>query len=219
MSSDKAPGGRALRVVVADDDSFTASLVAGGLEARGMRVTTAATVEEAWRLIGTENPHALVTDLDFGHGESGASLLNRVYRQCPWVGLVVLTSHRSPQVAVGDICGIPANAVYLVKSSLRRVEELANAVHCSIAGEVPDRVSSAHDREAISLTAAQAEVLRMLANGSSTRALAEQRGTTVRAAETMLARLYAALGLESDDRSNQRVEAVKLWQQGHIVVR
>jgi DNA-binding NarL/FixJ family response regulator len=219
VSSDKPPGGRALRVVVADDDPFTAFLVAGGLQARGMRVTTAATVEEAWRFIDTEDPHAIVTDLDFGHGESGVSLLNRVHRQCPWVGLVVLTSHRSPQVAVGEICGIPANAVYLVKSALRRVEELANAVHYSIAGEAPDRVSNTHDREGIPLTAAQAEVLRMLAGGLSTRALAEHRGTTVRAAETMLARLYAALGLESDDRSNQRVAAVKLWQQGHIVVR
>jgi DNA-binding NarL/FixJ family response regulator len=207
-----------LRVVVADDEPFTASLVAGGLEAQGMKVSTATTVHDAWNLIATEDPHALVTDLDFGGGASGVSLLNRVHGRYPWVGLVVLTAHRSPQVAVSDGGGVPANAVYLVKSSLRAVEQLADAVRSAIAGETID-TSGSHDNAVITLTAAQADVLRMLANGSSTRALAEQRGTTIRAAETMLARLYAALGLTDDDRSNPRVEAVKLWQQGHIEIR
>jgi hypothetical protein len=35
----------------------------------------------------------------------------------------------------------------------------------------------------------------------------------------MLNRLYAALGLEITDRSNPRVEAVRLWQQGRVTVR
>ena len=38
---------RALRVVVADDDPFTLSLVTGGLEAQGFDVTSATSAEEA----------------------------------------------------------------------------------------------------------------------------------------------------------------------------
>ena len=58
----------------------------------------------------------------------------------------------------------------------------------------------------------------MLADGASTRAIAEHRGTSIRAAETMLARLYDALGLPSDDLSNQRVAAVRVWRKGRVVV-
>jgi len=59
----------------------------------------------------------------------------------------------------------------------------------------------------------------MLAAGASTKALAEARGTTVPAAETMLARLYVALGVDSDERSNPRVAAVHLWERGQISVK
>lgn len=209
----------ALRVVVADDDQFTTSLVSGGLQAQGFRVFAASTVNEAWHLVETEEAHALVSDLDFGHGESGAQLLDRVHREYPWVGLVVLTSHRSPQLAVDDPADIPESAIYLVKSTLRSVEELAEAVRHAIGGRAAQARRTDDDEATSVLTPAQAEVLRMLAAGASTRALAEDRGTTVRAAETMLTRLYAALGLETNERSNPRVEAVNMWQQGRITVR
>ena len=68
------------------------------------------------------------------------------------------------------------------------------------------------------LTGAQADVLRMLAEGLSTRAIAERRGTSIRAAETMLVRLYEALGLSNEDLSDHRVTAVRIWQQGRITV-
>jgi DNA-binding NarL/FixJ family response regulator len=209
---------RAIRVVVADDDPFTVSLVAGGLRSQGFAVSSATSTEEAWRLILAEEPHALVCDLDFGPGESGVALLARTQRHSPWVGLVVLTAHRSPELAVDSPDDIPAGAVYLVKSSLRSVDELGVAVRRAIAGECPEP-GSADPSTAVVLTPAQAEVLRLLASGASTRALAEYRGTTVRAAETMLTRLYTALGVEQSERSNPRVEAVRMWQQGRVAVR
>jgi DNA-binding NarL/FixJ family response regulator len=211
-------GTRAIRVVVADDDPFTLSLVSGGLDSRGFEVHTASSAAEAGRLVEEEDPHVLVTDLDFGEGESGGSLLGRIHREHPWVGLVVLTAHRSPQLAVDDPEGIPSSAVYVVKSALRSVDDLADAVRSAIAGADPGPPPGA-DPAVVALTPAQAEVLRMLAAGASTRALAEHRGTTVRAAESMLNRLYSALGLELSDRSNPRVEAVRLWQQGRVTVR
>src|SRR5690606_28054448 len=105
-----------------------------------------------------------------------------------------------------------------VKSALRRVEELADAVRRSIAGQSAD-APNLEAGDSILVTRAQAEVLRMLAHGASTRALAEHRGTTVRAAESMLARLFSTLGVADDNRSNPRIEAVNLWQQGRITVR
>ena len=211
-------GKRQLRVVVADDDSFTVSMVGDALRTQGYEVLTAATASEAWRHITTGDPHALVSDLNFGAGTSGATLLRRVRAEFPWVGLVVLTSHLSPELAVEDSSALPDNIVYLVKSQLKAIDTLGDAVLRSISGNTA-QPSSTVPAGTFIITAAQAEVMRMLAAGASTKALAEQRGTTTRAAETMLARLYAALELGSDASSNARVAAVQLWQAGRIVVR
>ena len=208
---------KARRVVVADDDVFTASLVSDGLRGAGFEVRVASTPWEAWTIVSSWDPHALVTDLNFEARASGAELLRRVEDKFPWVGLVVLTSHMSPELAVEDGGGLPAGAVYLVKSQLRGIETLGDAVERSIAG-LPAQPSTAAS-ETHFITSAQAEVLRMLATGASTKALADHRGTTVRAVETMLARLYVALGLGDDEQSNPRVAAVKMWERGQVSVR
>jgi DNA-binding NarL/FixJ family response regulator len=217
MTESPASESRARRIVVADDDTFTSSLVADGLRATGFDVHTASTAWEAWNLVSTWDPHALVTDLNFEATASGAELLRRVEKKFPWVGLVVLTSHMSPQLAVADGHDLPPGAVYLVKSQLRGIEPLVDAVERSIAG-LPAR-SPAALTDIHYITASQAEVLRMLAGGASTRALADHRGTTVRAVETMLARLYLALDIGDDEDSNARVTAVRMWERGQVAVR
>jgi DNA-binding NarL/FixJ family response regulator len=217
MSDSRAPDHKLRRVVVADDDAFTASLVSDGLRGSGFEVRVASTAWEAWSIVESWHPHALVTDLNFEAKASGAELLRRVEAKFPWVGLVVLTSHMSPELAVEDGGGLPSSSVYLVKSQLRGIEALGDAVERSIAGLSARPAVASPDTPVI--TSAQAEVLRLLATGASTKALADYRGTTVRAVETMLARLYAALGLGDDEQSNPRVAAVKLWERGQVSVR
>lgn len=210
---------RGLRVIVADDDSFTASLVSEGLGAQGFDVLIATSTDEAWDLAQRVDAHAVVSDLNFGSGASGVALLRNIHAAYPWVGLVVLTSHHSPELAVEDADQLPPGSIYLVKSRLQSLGALADAITDAISGQSGPPPETERRAETIVLTRAQADVLRMLANGSSTKAIAESRGTTVRAAETMLARLYSALGVDTDPRSNPRIAAAQLWQRGHITVR
>lgn len=216
-----ASEGHQMRVVIADDDAFTLSLVSGGLEGKGFAVTSATSVAQALEAVRTVDPHAIISDLNFGTTETGAELLRHVAEEFPWVGLVVLTSHRSPELAVANPEKIPAGAVYLVKSQLGRIDDLVDAVHRAISGQpVEDNEDDEDGLDDVPIvTAAQAEVLRMLAKGASTRALAEARGTTVRAVETMLHRLFLALGLDTSENANPRVAAVTMWQRGGIRVR
>lgn len=217
MSGQEERAGAAkLKVVVADDDAFITSLVGDGLRAQGFAVATALTTAEAWELIAKEAPHALVSDLNFGPGESAATLLNRVHAEFPWVGLVVLTAHQSPELAIDNARSLPPGVIYLVKTQMKRVEDLGEAVMRAISGG--SAAAESPITGTIPLTAAQANVLRMLADGLSTRSIAEHRGTSVRAAETMLSRLYTALSLENDELSNPRVVAVRLWQQGRVTI-
>lgn len=215
--------GHQLRVVIADDDAFTLSLVSSGLEGKGFAVTSATSVSQALEAVAAVDPHAIISDLNFGTVETGAELLRRVAEEYPWVGLVVLTSHRSPELAVANPEKIPSGAVYLVKSQLGRIDDLVDAVQRAISGQSQIDDGDEDDEQSLDdvpvVTAAQAEVLRMLAEGASTRALAEARGTTVRAVETMLHRLFQALGLDTSENANPRVAAVTMWQRGGIRVR
>jgi DNA-binding NarL/FixJ family response regulator len=207
-----------IRVVLAEDDPFALSLVSDGLRALGYDVTTALTAEEAGVLVENEDPHVLVTDLNFGSGETGASLLARVRENHPWVALVVLTSHQSPALAVDNPELIPDHVVYLVKSAVRSTDDLGAAVQRALAGATEVRTDD-DDTETLIVSAGQAEVLRMLATGASMRAIADHRGTTVRAAESMMTRLYASLDLADDALTNPRIVAVNLWNQGKIAVK
>ncbi|WP_158867061.1 LuxR C-terminal-related transcriptional regulator [Leifsonia sp. AG29] len=214
--SDTAARQRTLRVVVADDDAFTASMVASALRSLGWDAVQTTDADSAWETITGSDPNAVVTDLDFGTGHSGGDLLWRVHRELPWVGLVVLTSHLSPELAIGD-GALPPSVVYLVKSQVRDVAMLAEAVDAAIIGGAHPPAEP--DGDVRSVTRSQAEVLRLVAAGASTRRIAAERGTSVRAVETMLVRLYSALGVDSDELANPRVAAARLWQQGRVRIR
>jgi DNA-binding NarL/FixJ family response regulator len=205
------------RVVIAEDDDFTRSLVAEGLRGEGFEVREARLPDEAWDLIG-DDTHALVTDLDFGHGISSGPLLRRMADERPWVALVVLTSHLSPELAVSKADRMPSDLVYIVKSRLRRAGDIADAIRASLRGH-GSRPRLDTSEPTLTVTAAQADMLRMIASGLTTKAIAERRETTVRAAETMLTRLYSALGVDDDADTSPRVEATRLWLQGRIRVR
>jgi DNA-binding NarL/FixJ family response regulator len=206
-----------IRVVLAEDDDFTRSLVADGLRAEGFDVATARLPDEAWELLEV-GANVLVSDLDFGHGISAGPLLRRVAEERPWVAVVVLTSHLSPELAVGTAERLPDDIVYVVKSRLRRMEDIAGAIRDALAGRGTGRTGE-RDDPAVAITAAQADMLRMLAGGLTTKAIADRRGTTTRAAEAMIGRLYSALGVDSDEATSPRVAAIRLWQQGRVRVR
>ncbi|GAA1738287.1 response regulator [Microcella frigidaquae] len=206
------------RILVVDDDALIAALVGDGLRLHGHDVVVSSSPDEARLVLGDVDPHLLICDLNFTDGQSGAAFISEVRGQRPWVACVVLSNHRSPELAVADGNLLPKDVVYLVKSMVRSVDQIVDAVHAAMTGS--ELEASEHDDEAvIIINAAQAQVLRMLAAGATTRALAEARGTSVRAAESLLVRLYAVLGLDTSRDSNPRVEAIRLWQSGRIRVR
>ena len=73
--------------------------------------------------------------------------------------------------------------------------------------------------EKITITSTQAEILRMIADGLSNASIADTRGISLRAAEALVQRTFAALGVNGDPSINPRVVAVRMWQQGKVVVK
>lgn len=206
------------RILVIDDDALIATLVGDGLRMHGHEVTVAASPAEAFFAIDGIDPHLLICDLNFVDGQSGAEFIAELRETRPWVACVVLSNHRSPELAVADAHLLPRDVVYLVKSTVRSVDDILGAVQAAMTGRALERAGD-DDAAAVVVNPAQAEVLRMLASGASTRALAEKRGTSVRAVESLLVRLYATLGLDSSRDSTPRVEAIRMWQAGLVRVR
>ncbi len=104
------------RVLLVEDEEFTRTMVSEALETNGLAVRSVATVAEALASIKDFEPHAVISDLDLGSGPSGADLLNRIADETPWVGLVVLTSHASPELAIRPGTHLPAHVCYVMKA-------------------------------------------------------------------------------------------------------
>jgi DNA-binding NarL/FixJ family response regulator len=108
---------------------------------------------------------------------------------------------------------------YLVKSELGSITELVSAVEESISHSSTSDVRPEMENDRIVISATQGEILLLLAEGYTNAAIARKRGTSLRATETLVQRTFASLGIKSDEDFNPRVLAVRMWQQGKVVVK
>jgi DNA-binding NarL/FixJ family response regulator len=208
------------RVLVAEDEEFTLNLLREVLEGANFQVEAVKSVAEAIERVASFDPHAVVTDLNFGvAGPSGADLLQFIEKEHPWVGKVVLTSHASPALAIPNGVAIPEGVTYLVKSELGAISDLVGAVEDSISHSSTHHSRPEMENDRIVISSTQGEILLLLAEGYTNAAIARKRGTSLRATETLVQRTFASLGIKSDEDFNPRVLAVRMWQQGKVVVK
>ena len=208
---------KTIRVLLVEDDDFTRNVVREMLEASGLEVLPLASVAAAIDALDSFDPNVVLTDLDLGHGPDGADLLTKIAEERPWIGMVIMTAHASPELAINDASRIPEQAGYIVKSELNSIQKLIDLIEESIV--MPGDFSARDSDEKIMITSTQAEILRMIADGLSNSSIAETRGITLRAAEALVQRTFAALGVNGDPSINPRVVAVRLWQQGKVAVK
>ena len=210
---------KVIKVMLVEDEEFTRNMVAEMLTNSGVIVSGVATVAKAIATIDTFDPHVVLTDLDLGHGPDGADLLLKVFKDRPWTGMVIMTAHASPELAISDASRIPDPTVYIVKSEIKSIANLLLAIEESIEKTGKFQKSVAAVSEKITITASQAEILRMIADGLSNASIAKERGITLRAAEALIQRTFQALGVNSDPTVNPRVVAVRMWHQGKVAVK
>ena len=206
-------------MLLVEDEDFTRTMVSEMLSASGINVLPVASVAEALKSMDEFDPHVVLTDLDLGHGPDGADLLTKVAEDRPWTGMVIMTAHASPELAINDVSRIPEQAGYIVKSELNSIHSLVSIIQESIIMPGNFNGSDNVGEEKVTITSSQAEILRMIADGLSNAAIAEARGITLRAAEALIQRTFSALGVNGDSSINARVAAVRMWQQGKVAVK
>lgn len=207
--------GSGLRVILVEDDQFARSVVSGLLDRSGYQVVTVGSAAEAIKNLDDFDPHVVLLDLDLGEGPSGLTVLEHVTTQAPWVAVVILSSHRSPKLVDPKFLPEKHNFVQLVKADVTSAEMISEAIKAALSGE---KYAVAPQGEVVTLTAAQADVLRMIAQGRSNQEIADARGTGLRAAEAMIQRTLEALGIQTSDGVFGRVPAAQLYRDSKVDV-
>jgi DNA-binding NarL/FixJ family response regulator len=196
-----------------ENESLLRDLIARSLEAAGFEVSTAANAADAKRAVKAHDPDICVVDIELGPGPNGFDLADYLAREVPDVGVVFLTNLPDPRFADRDAKTVTQNQAYLRKSQLVDSKELIDAVN-AVLKEI-DVDSFRHDqnlaRPLAALSRRQISVLKMVAEGHSNNQIAEERGTTVRAVEGMVSRIFIALGVDAQGVGNARVEATRLY--------
>jgi DNA-binding NarL/FixJ family response regulator len=127
--------------------------------------------------------------------------------------VVFLTNLPDPRFADRDTKTITQNQAYLRKSQLVDSKELIEAINAVLKEEHVERFR--HDqnleRPLAELSRRQISVLKLVADGHSNNQIAEERGTTVRAVEGMISRIFLALEIDAQSPGNARVEATRMY--------
>jgi DNA-binding NarL/FixJ family response regulator len=200
-------------IVVVENESLLRDLIARSLEVAGFDVSTAANAADAKRAVKATDPDVCVVDIELGPGPNGFDFAEYLSREAEDVGVVFLTNLPDPRFANRDVKVITQNQAYLRKSQLVDSKELIEAVNAVLKEQDVDKYRHDQDqtRPLAELSKRQISVLKLVAEGQSNSQIAEERGTTVRAVEGMVSRIFIALGVDAQGVGNARVEATRMY--------
>src|SRR5512132_2045996 len=212
------PGAGPLRVVVADDDALLREGIASLLEAAGHSVVARARdARDLLVKVRSYSPDVAIVDVRMPPGNADAGLVAAVEirRVHPDVSVLVLSQHLEPAYLL-ELVGDDASGVgYLLKDRVRDVAEFVDAVERVAAGGTafdPEVVSSLVRGQQGSLLDELSErernVLSLIAEGRSNRAIAKELYLSPRAIERHVQAIFQKLRLPESEDDNRRVLAV-----------
>jgi DNA-binding NarL/FixJ family response regulator len=208
-----------MRLVIADDSA----LIRDGLEqllvVRGFEiVATSPDGEELFRVVQEKRPDLALIDIRMPptHTSEGLAAAAAIRGSFPEVRVLVLSQYVDADYALTLLREHPAGTGYLLKDRITELDVLLDAIDRVGRGEtVVDRelVELLLNRPASSdrlerLSDREREVLALVAEGLTDRAIAERLWLTRKTVETHVRHILAKLSLPTDEQHNRRVLAV-----------
>jgi len=209
------PDFRALRqILIVENEPLMRDLLAKSVETAGFVVTTAANASDAMRSIKVMDPDAMVVDIELGPGPNGFDLAEAVNLIAPQIGVVFLTNLPDPRFGGHNASTVKRNQAYLRKTAINTGAELVEAIEAVLRDGVTKeyRHDLASNRPLSNLSQRQIQTLQLVSEGKTNAQIASLRGTTVRAVEGMLTRIFEVLEIDPKS-SNPRVEASARYHQ------
>jgi DNA-binding NarL/FixJ family response regulator len=208
-----------MRVVVADDVMLTRTGITRLLGDAGIRVVgEAADAESLLREVASKHPDVAVIDIRMPptHTDEGLVAARTIRAQHPRVGVLVLSQYVEPLFAMRLIEDNPERCGYLLKERVFDVAILVDALHRVAEGDtvidptiVSRLVGTAHRQGPLAaLTRREQEVLAMVAEGLSNRAIAARIHLSERTVEAHVTQIFLKLQLPDTPDRHRRVQAV-----------
>ena len=208
-----------MRVVVADDAMLTREGIVRLLREAGIEVVAAVGDADALlREVRLSQPDATVVDIRMPptHTDEGIVAAQRIRAEHPEVGVLVLSQYIEPSYAMRLLEEHPERVGYLLKERVFDVVILVDALRRLVDGESvvdPTIVSRLLGRQRrhdplAELSPREREVLALVAEGLSNKAIAARLFITERTVEAHVKQIFLKLRLPAAADSHRRVLAV-----------
>jgi DNA-binding NarL/FixJ family response regulator len=208
-----------VRVVVADDAMVTREGIVRLLQEADVEVVgQAENADVLLRDVALARPDAAIVDIRMPptHTDEGLVAAQRIRREYPETGVLVLSQYVEPSYAMRLLEEHPERVGYLLKERVFDVAVLVDALRRLGDGETvidPTIVSQLVGRRRredplAELTRREREVLSLVAEGLSNKAIGARLFITERTVEAHVKQIFLKLGLEATRESHRRVLAV-----------
>ena len=209
-----------MRVVIADDSVLLREGVSRLLAEAGFEVVgQAGEVDELLREVAEKEPDVAIVDIRMPptHTDEGLRAARELRRGHPSLGVLVLSQYVRPSYAFELLAEDARGVGYLLKDRVSDLRELSDAVRRvgeggsvldpSVVSQLVGRRRQGHD--AIDdLTERERQVLALMAEGRSNRAIAERLVITDRTVEKHVRSILGKLHIAGSPDDHRRVLAV-----------
>jgi DNA-binding NarL/FixJ family response regulator len=209
-----------MRVALADDAVILREGLARLLQEAGFEVVgLAADGDDLLELVQRTGPDVAIVDIRMPptHTDEGLRAARVIRERWPAIGLLVLSQHVNTRYALELLSTGTDGAGYLLKERVSDLDELASSVNrAGHGGEVLDPAvvdelvgRRRHaDNPLARLTDREREVLALMAEGRSNRAIAERLFVTEHTVEKHVKNIFGTLRLPPSPDDHRRVLAV-----------
>ena len=214
-----------MRVVIADDAVLLREGIAQVLAAKGFDVVgQCGTPEELMLKVRSYNPDVAVVDIRMPptNTDEGLRAAKEIRASHPQTGVLVLSQYVESEYALELLSEGAEGVGYLLKdrvsdidefaAAVRRVGEGGSALDPAIVSQLVGRRRK--DDPLAQLTAREREVLELMAEGRSNRAISERLFVTERAVEKHVTNIFGKLRLPAGAEDHRRVLAVLAFLRG-----
>jgi DNA-binding NarL/FixJ family response regulator len=208
-----------MRVVLADDSVLLREGIARLLEDSGFDVVgRAGDADELLRKVRAHQPDVAIVDIRMPptHTDEGLRAARTIRAEHPGTAVLVLSQYVEEDYAMDLLAGSAEGVGYLLKDRVADIDRFVDAIRRVADG------GSALDPEVVSrmlgrrravdpleeLTPREREVLTLMAEGRSNRAIAGDLVITERAVEKHVTSIFTKLNLPSSAEDHRRVLAV-----------
>lgn len=208
-----------MRVVLADDSVLLREGVARLLTEAGFEVVAqAGSADQLVEEVAAHVPDVAVVDIRMPPETDGGIRAARIIRERhPSVGVLVLSQYARPSYAFELLCDGADRVGYLLKDRVGDLDELADAVarvgrggsvlDPAVVAQLVGRPRPGHDPVA-ELSQREREVLSLMAEGRTNRAIAERLFVTERTVEKHVNNIFVKLQIVPSQADHRRVIAV-----------